>query len=100
MTRPRHSARRTGQERTCQSDSVRSPHTAHSFMSDLELFQGVIPSGDLAARLRDLLTTVLDEQSPALVAAALETRLQHLLSCSLSRSLVLQVPFRLDCRTC
>ena len=96
MTQPRHSALSTRWDRTCQSGAVRSPCTAHSFVSDPELFQGVIPAGDL----RDLLTTVLDEESPVLVAAALETRVQDLLSCILPRPLVLQVPSRHHCRTC
>ena len=96
MTRPRHSARSTQRDRTHQSGAVRSPHTAHSFVSDPEHFRGVIPAGDL----RDLLTTILDEESPVLVAAALETRVQDLQFCSLPRSLVLQVPSRHHRRTC
>ena len=89
MTQPPHSAQSTQWDRTCQSGAVRSPRTAHSLVSDPELFQTVIPAGDLEIRLRYLLTTILDDESPVLVAAALETRLQDLLSCSLPRTSVL-----------
>ena len=59
MTQPRHSARSTRRDRTRQSGAVRSPRTAHSFVSDPELFRGVIPASGLVARLRDLVASGL-----------------------------------------